>query len=338
MASEKKDDCCAVKNPQFGKLEKGIFARDKNREIALIGDNDEKVQSYAREIARRLTPQYRVAFAHKIEAEKSVNPSFSIEYIEKQGLNSLNFEGTMGEWQFRKIFADADLVLTNANHFPEVEKKIDLAEGLMLIMPEIYAWLIPPSVKGLILAGGRSSRMGKDKGSLDYHGKPQREYAADLLQNMGIETFISCRPDQLNTLNGYKGITDAFVDMGPVGGILSAFLFDPNAAWLVVACDLPLITTDFLKILLENRRPSALATAFKSPDNDFPEPLITLWEPKAYPEILQFLSQGVMCPRKVLINSDTHLLTPSVSAALLNANTPDDAASASELLQKAHLG
>jgi molybdopterin-guanine dinucleotide biosynthesis protein A len=48
---------------------------------------------------------------------------------------------------------------------------------------------------------------------------------------------------------------------------------------------------------------------------------------------MRFLSQGVMCPRKVLINSETHLLSPpSVIEVLMNANTPEDAASAKDMI------
>jgi molybdenum cofactor guanylyltransferase len=146
-----------------------------------------------------------------------------------------------------------------------------------------------------------------------------------MLIGLGIETYISCRDDQKEDLNGYQAVTDVFVDMGPAGGIMSAMLFDPKAAWLVVACDLPLVTEGVLSSLIEQRNPAAIATAFDSPTG-FPEPLITLWEPKALAVMMRFLSQGVMCPRKVLINADTHLLpTPSVANVLMNANTPDDA-------------
>ncbi|MEJ2005277.1 MAG: NTP transferase domain-containing protein, partial [Cyclobacteriaceae bacterium] len=51
-----------------------------------------------------------------------------------------------------------------------------------------------PVVKGLVLAGGQSVRMGRDKGSIDYHGMPQREYAAGLLSKVCKEVLISARP------------------------------------------------------------------------------------------------------------------------------------------------
>jgi molybdopterin-guanine dinucleotide biosynthesis protein A len=125
-------------------------------------------------------------------------------------------------------------------------------------------------------------------------------------------------PDQ------FQGLPDSFLGLGPYGGILSAFREDPNAAWLVIACDLPLLSEKSLRQLLAARNPSAMATAFQSPDNEFPEPLIAIWEPRAYPVLLDFLSRGYSCPRKVLINSDAHLVQATDAAELTNVNVPEE--------------
>lgn len=182
-----------------------------------------------------------------------------------------------------------------------------------------------PEVFGLVLAGGKSVRMGEDKGGINYHGKPQREYAADLLAPLCKQVFISCREDQVNEIeSNYELLPDTFVDLGPFGAILSAFRAYPNHAWVVIACDLPLLNEETLQFLLENRNPSKVATAFKSPVNKFPEPLIAIWEPKAYSVLFQFLTQGYSCPRKVLINSDIEILTVSDENTLINVNDKHD--------------
>lgn len=184
-----------------------------------------------------------------------------------------------------------------------------------------------PPLKSLILVGGKSTRMGSDKAFLDYHGKPQYAFLADILRGLGIETYISCRTEQADEfIDNQKVITDTFLDLGPYGAILSAFRHDPNAAWLVLACDLPLLDANTLQLLIEKRNPHKLATSFRSPESKegFPEPLIAIWEPRAYPTLLQFLAQSISCPRKVLINSDIELLTPSVETALMNVNTPEE--------------
>ncbi len=182
-----------------------------------------------------------------------------------------------------------------------------------------------PPVNGLVLAGGRSIRMGRDKGAIAWHGKPQREHLAELMQNICNEVFISCRPEQVNEMeSAYPTLPDTFSELGPYGAILSAFRQNPNCAWLVVACDLPLIDRDTLDFLLKNRQPYRVATAFESPFDKMPEPLIALWEPKSYAVLLSFLAQGYSCPRKVLLNSDALILQAPNPKMLTNVNTPEE--------------
>jgi len=182
-----------------------------------------------------------------------------------------------------------------------------------------------PVVNGLVLAGGKSRRMGFDKGAVNWHGKEQRYYMADLLKSFCKEVFISCRADQQKEIDSnYLSLPDTFTDLGPYGAILSAFREKPDSAWLVIACDLPLMDENALQYLVNNRNASSVATAYKSPQNEFPEPLITIWEPKSYPLLLSFLAQGYSCPRKVLINSDVTLLNSENTEALTNVNTPEE--------------
>ena len=177
-----------------------------------------------------------------------------------------------------------------------------------------------PVLNGLVLAGGKSQRMGKDKGAIEYHGKPQREYMADLLAKICDHTYLSVRPNQAIE-SEYSQMEDKMIGLGPFGAILSAFQKDPNAAWLVVACDLPFLDEKALAHLKENRAISKIATAFYNPETNFPDPLVTIWEPKSYPILLSFLAQGYSCPRKVLINSDIEILNYD-SSILTNVNDP----------------
>ncbi|MEL7004143.1 MAG: NTP transferase domain-containing protein [Bacteroidota bacterium] len=180
-----------------------------------------------------------------------------------------------------------------------------------------------PLMNGLIFAGGQSVRMGRDKGSIEYHGKPQREYIADLVSAHCSETFISVQGEP-DFESDYPLLQDSFMGLGPVGGLLSAFRSNPNNAWFAVACDIPMLDAAALELLRVNRKPSKMATCYHNPETDFPEPLITIWEPRAYPELLNFLSLGYSCPRKVLINNDVEELTVDRPEILTNVNTPED--------------
>ena len=186
-----------------------------------------------------------------------------------------------------------------------------------------------------MLAGGLSQRMRTDKSRLRYGpaGREQREVAAELLAEFCPEVFVSCRAEQAADLPAcLQPLPDTFLGLGPLGGILSAFRHDPNAAWLVLACDLPFLTADVLRQLVAGRQPARLATAFQSPGGEFPEPLITIFEPRAYSELLRFLGLGYSCPRKMLINSEVAVLPTPGGAALRNVNTPEERAAAEQAL------
>ena len=168
--------------------------------------------------------------------------------------------------------------------------------------------------------------MGEDKSLLDYHGKTQTEHCFELLQNFCKKVFISNRKEQAGLL-GHKGLPQIhdlkkYSDIGPLAGILSAMEKYPKTAWLVLACDLPYVSSQTIKYLIENKNPKRPATAYKSTHNQLPEPLCAIYEPKFYQTISNFLKQGIDCPRKIMINSDVELLEQVNPTALDNINTP----------------
>ncbi len=178
-------------------------------------------------------------------------------------------------------------------------------------------------LKAIILSGGKSQRMGEDKSKIHYHGMAQQDFLIGLCSQLGIKAYVSCREEQIEQ-NGHALILDKFLGLGPYGGILSAFQDDPDTAWMVIACDLPLIGKSEIEDLISKRNPTKTATAYFNPETDLPDPLFTIWEPKAYLSLLSYLSIGYSCPRKVLINSDIELVHLSNPQVLKNANTPED--------------
>lgn len=186
---------------------------------------------------------------------------------------------------------------------------------------------------GLVLAGGKSKRMGHDKSIISWHGKEQRYYVADLLKPLCEEVYISCRSNQQNEIDSqYKTLPDRVDIAGPSAGILTALAKHEDAAWLVVACDLPLLDKETLQYLIDNRNKLKVATSYKSPHDGLPEPLIAIWEPASKEALLSFIETGHSCPRKALINSDTHIIEPQNPDALINANTPEDAERVQQIL------
>jgi len=176
-----------------------------------------------------------------------------------------------------------------------------------------------PKINGLVLVGGKSTRMGTDKSQLNYFGKPQKEHVKELLEKNTLKTYYSVQKDAGNE----NEIHDSFLNLGPFGGICSAFQKDPNSAWLVLATDLPFVNDELIELLLSKRNPSKIATAIKGKGKEFVEPLIAIYEPKAYPILLQYLAQGYSCPRKPLINSDVEIVEVD-DALIRNINTPEE--------------
>lgn len=191
-----------------------------------------------------------------------------------------------------------------------------------------------PNIKALILAGGKSSRMQVDKATISYHGEqPHEHYIASLCQQMGLETYLSkSYTFAADEAYGLPVLKDRLVDMGPLGAILTAFMQDPDAAWLVLACDLPFVDVEMIEHLVQHRKQSAYGTAYRVEGEHFPEPLMAIYEPKIYQRMLRFLSLGYACPRKVLINSDVHLLPLTDRTKAYNANTPEEREQAFKLL------
>ena len=179
---------------------------------------------------------------------------------------------------------------------------------------------------GLVLSGGKSTRMGTDKGLIEYHGVPQREYLYNLLSQVCENTFISLREEQEDELPAaMKTIVDLNEFKGPYNGLLSAHKKYPDVAWLVLACDLPLMDLDALKELISQRDSAKEATAFALKENPLPEPLCAIWEPQALQQSIEYLESGNgTCPRKYLINHDTKLVFPKSENVLLNANSEED--------------
>jgi len=183
---------------------------------------------------------------------------------------------------------------------------------------------IPP-LYGLLLGGGASKRMQRDKAALDYHGEPQLLHAWRLLEAVTERAFVSVRADQRDDplRAQLPQLVDTWEASSPAAGILTAQDAHPDAAWLVLACDLPLLDADTLGQLIAARDPDADATAFRSRFDDLPEPLCAIWEPASHALLATRLREDKLCPRKALILSDTHLLPPP-GHALDNVNTPQE--------------
>ncbi|MEO0973321.1 MAG: NTP transferase domain-containing protein [Pseudomonadota bacterium] len=182
-------------------------------------------------------------------------------------------------------------------------------------------------LRGLLLAGGRSRRMHEDKALLRYRdGRTQLEVTHALLSQVANDVLLSVRDDQRGEPERarFAQLVDLPEVEGPASGIRAAQLHDPQAAWLVVACDLPCLDEHTLRALVQAREPRANATAYRSSHDDLPEPLCAIWEPSSAATLVELLADGRNCPRKALLRMNTHLIAQADPASLDNANTPQE--------------
>lgn len=177
-------------------------------------------------------------------------------------------------------------------------------------------------MNGLLLVGGKSTRMGSNKSELTFrNGQTQRERGVELLRSVCDQVFVSTRKDtgEDNT------IVDAFGEIGPLGAIASAQQAHPESTWLVLACDLPLLEISHLQTLVDGRNSSLDATYFSSATDGFPEPLCTIWEPSSKETVRNAVDAGKRCPRSVLSNLHGKALPSLGLWPLANINTEADA-------------
>jgi molybdopterin-guanine dinucleotide biosynthesis protein A len=177
---------------------------------------------------------------------------------------------------------------------------------------------------GLILAGGQSSRMGQPKSLISYHGKPQYLFLLELLGQYCEAVYISCKPEQEHWFSPFPTLPDNsfFGDIGPMGGVLSAFeVYD--GPWLVVGCDYPYLHAKDLDWLLRWRNPDALATVFEHPESHLPEPLIAVYEPGAGVRLRELQAIGQQSLRRFLEFARVEKVAPMRVECLRSVDDPE---------------
>jgi molybdenum cofactor guanylyltransferase len=180
-----------------------------------------------------------------------------------------------------------------------------------------------PELHGLVLTGGASSRMGRDKAEIAYGPLPQWRAVAELLAPLCTRTWWSCTARQREAWDiGEAGIVDQQPGLGPAGGLHAAFTRHSDVAWLVVGCDYPHLTARDCRDLAEARSLEAQAVAFADATGTGIEPTLSVWEPAAQRAFLRAFEAGERSPRAVLRSVALRIVTPANIRAPIDRNTP----------------
>ena len=175
-------------------------------------------------------------------------------------------------------------------------------------------------VKGLILMGGQSIRMGTDKAFVQWQGKTLLERSIENLSGITEDIYLSVNTDQHEALNdSYNCILDKYPDKGPLSGILSA-LETLNDDLIVLAVDMPEVNHSMLCRLISN---STKVRAYQSQENQW-EPLPSFW-PKTITEILSsYFSSNRLSINGFLKTHGETVISNTNSNSFKNLNSPDD--------------
>ncbi|HKJ42647.1 MAG TPA: molybdenum cofactor guanylyltransferase [Sunxiuqinia sp.] len=181
------------------------------------------------------------------------------------------------------------------------------------------------SLTGIILAGGKSSRMGQDKALLNFQGKRLIEYAIDQLKPLCSELLISVNQPGYEQI-GLELIPDQYKNCGPVGGLHAALSASKTNWNLVVSCDTPFLNQQLFKLLLENRE--GVQAVIPKRDKGL-EPLAALYHRNMSVFFEQKLKAGDYKLHRILKEADVKFLDVLELIAqfpklFLNLNSPGD--------------
>jgi molybdenum cofactor guanylyltransferase len=174
-------------------------------------------------------------------------------------------------------------------------------------------------MSGFVLAGGQSTRMGRDKALLDWHGSPLLSHMVTLLQH----------PTDSVKVVGRDHLPDRLPGRGPLSGIATALTITSTDNNLIVAVDLPLLTKDFLMFFRRTAEHSKRPLLACKIGSHFP---LCLGIRRAIlPEVEQRLDKGDLSIHGLIEGSDTEIISESQlrdagfdSSIFRNLNTPED--------------
>ena len=176
---------------------------------------------------------------------------------------------------------------------------------------------------GLILTGGKSRRMGIDKSNIRLQGTTQIERCVQTLFPFVSKVFISKRKDQEFSIEGVSEIDDAYINVGPIGGILTAMEMYPNVSWLICAVDLPRISDQTVRELLQQFEPQ-YEVIIPTVDGDTLEPTFALYNMDVLYRLQSAYRNNQLGLQKVLRQSKCKIYRTKYPQDFFNMNTPDD--------------
>jgi molybdenum cofactor guanylyltransferase len=183
------------------------------------------------------------------------------------------------------------------------------------------------SITGIVLAGGRSSRMGSDKSMLRMKGKTLTEYAIDALKPLCSKVIISSN-NFIYDFTGCEVWPDELTDRASMIGIYSCLKRSETDINIILSCDMPLMSSEMLEYLLENSANHAITVPVHG--DHFIEPLCGIYNKTSVEILKKFIDKGNFRLNQCILAGSGNLVSvgpelPFFSPTLFsNINTPED--------------
>ena len=182
-------------------------------------------------------------------------------------------------------------------------------------------------VAGIVLSGGKSSRMGIEKGLVKWKGKSLIEYSLEAIQELCDEVVISSNKECYNYL-GLPVVEDEIKDCGPIGGIYSCMNSVSADYYLVISCDVPGVVSElFMELLNEIGNEHAIVPI---DERKKVQPLVAVYSKSCKTVIKEEFHAGHLKMMKLLDKLSCKYLVVDkrkpyfASGMFVNANSPDD--------------
>ncbi len=181
-------------------------------------------------------------------------------------------------------------------------------------------------ITGIVLCGGKSVRMGKDKAMIEIMGKPMVEHVIDHIKPICSRILISTNDDTYKYL-GHQIVPDEWLDLGPAAGILSGLYRSETFQNLVISCDLPMASTSLAEKLFEYSHDSEITIPRI---NTHMQPLFGYYDVVIRDRFKEFLMSGEKSMQFIIQYFNLRIITQemlpgiNLERELYNINSPDD--------------
>jgi len=184
-----------------------------------------------------------------------------------------------------------------------------------------------PTTAGYVLVGGRSTRFGADKALAPWRGRPLAVWVAEQVRDAAGSATLVGDPERYQSL-GLPTIPDAVTGFGPLAGVSAALNHSPACWTLVVGCDMPNLSSDFLVSLLRLAATAAADLLLPTGPDGLDQPLCAAYSTRCRQPIADAVRRGVHKMTDGFAGLDVRRFPVAQAGLFLNLNTPADLAAA----------